>query len=83
MRTVEFFKMSGSGNDFIVLDGRRESPAGWTPEAIREACDRRMGIGADGLVILTPEADHRVRMDFWNCDGSQADMCGNAALCSG
>lgn len=82
MSAVTFYKMSGSGNDFIVLDGRETTLARWTPDAIREACDRRMGIGADGLVILTPEPGDRVRMDFWNCDGSRADMCGNAALCS-
>jgi diaminopimelate epimerase len=79
---VTFYTMSGSGNDFIVLDGRETTFARWTPDTIREACDRRMGIGADGLVILTPEPGDRVRMDFWNCDGSRADMCGNAALCS-
>jgi len=82
MSPVPFFKMSGSGNDFVVLDGRVSPVTDWTPHAIREACDRRMGIGADGLVVLTPEPGDRVRMDFWNCDGSRADMCGNAALCS-
>lgn len=80
-RTV-FYKMSGSGNDFVMLDGRRSTSDDWTTERIVEVCHRRHGVGADGLVILTPEGDTRVRMDFWNCDGSQADMCGNAALCS-
>jgi diaminopimelate epimerase len=77
-----FYKMSGSGNDFVMLDGRCTAPDDWTPERIRAVCDRRMGVGADGLVILTPEGAGEVRMDFWNCDGSRADMCGNAALCS-
>jgi len=79
---VTFFKMTGSGNDFVMLDGRLTSPAHWPAERIQAVCDRRMGVGADGLVILTPEGGSRVRMDFWNCDGSRADMCGNAALCS-
>jgi len=82
MKGVVFYKMSGSGNDFVMLDGRWAEPDSWTPERIRAVCDRRTGIGADGLVILTPEGGGRVRMDFWNCDGSRADMCGNAALCS-
>lgn len=82
MSGVGFFKMSGSGNDFVMLDGRATTLAEWTPERIRAACDRRDGVGADGLLILTPEGPARVRMRFWNCDGSPADMCGNAALCS-
>jgi diaminopimelate epimerase len=45
-------------------------------------CDRRSGVGADGLVILTPDGPGRVRMTYWNSDGSRAAMCGNAALCS-
>jgi len=79
---TRFFKMTGSGNDFVMLDGRHTTVAAWPAEAIVALCDRRMGVGADGVVILTPEPENHVRMDFWNCDGSRADMCGNAALCS-
>ena len=82
MRGLVFHKMSGSGNDFVVLDGRSTNPTDWAEDRIRWICDRRLGVGADGLVILTAEGAGRVRMDFWNCDGSRADMCGNAALCS-
>lgn len=82
MKGTVFYKMTGSGNDFILLDGRHTRPEDWPAEAVRGICDRRLGVGADGLVILTPEGDGKVRMDFWNCDGSRADMCGNAALCS-
>ncbi len=78
---VPFFKMTGSGNDFVVLDGRETAPEEWSAERIRALCDRRMGAGADGLVILAPE-DGAVRMNFYNCDGGRAAMCGNAALCS-
>jgi diaminopimelate epimerase len=77
-----FYKMSGSGNDFIMLDGRSTSPAEWPAERIRAVCDRREGAGADGLLILAPEGPGTIRMTFWNCDGSPANMCGNAALCS-
>lgn len=82
MKGPAFYKMSGSGNDFVMLDGRGTDSGEWTPDRVRGLCDRHLGVGADGLVILTPEAEARVRMDFWNSDGSRADMCGNAALCS-
>lgn len=82
MSSVRFFKMTGSGNDFIMLDGREHDPAAWTPERIQAACDRRTGIGADGLVILVPAGPDAVRMHFYNSDGGRAAMCGNAALCS-
>lgn len=74
--------MTGSGNDFVFVDGRRTTAADWPPARIAAACDRRSGAGGDGLVILTPEAADRVRMEYFNADGSAAAMCGNAALCS-
>ncbi len=83
--STTFYKMTGSGNDFVFLDGREHSPAHWTAERIQRVCDRRRGVGADGLVILVPEPQHGagyVRMVFFNSDGSAAEMCGNAALCS-
>jgi len=76
------YKMTGSGNDFVFLDGRSTTPTDWPAERIVQLCDRRNGVGADGLVILTPEGQGAVRMAFWNSDGSRAAMCGNAALCS-
>lgn len=75
--------MTGSGNDFVVLDGRFTSADRWPPERVRAICDRRNGVGADGLVILTPSTAEGVRMSYWNSDGSHGAMCGNAALCSG
>lgn len=77
-----FYKMTGSGNDFVVLDGRETDISAWPAERIRAVCHRRSGIGADGLVILSPGASGAVVMTFFNSDGSRAAMCGNAALCS-
>ena len=74
--------MTGSGNDFVLLDGRATTPAEWPATRVVQLCDRRTGVGADGLVILTPDQPGAVRMAFWNSDGSRAAMCGNAALCS-
>jgi diaminopimelate epimerase len=82
LRGTILYKMTGSGNDFVMLDGRCVDPSAWTGDRISSVCDRRAGIGADGLVILTPEGEDAVRMIYWNSDGSRAAMCGNAGLCS-
>lgn len=77
------YKMTGSGNDFIVVDGRSNPLAHWSAGRIEALCDRRSGVGADGLVVLEPgSASGRVRFHFFNSDGSRASMCGNAALCA-
>jgi diaminopimelate epimerase len=81
--SLQFYKMTGSGNDFVVLDGRSTAPEHWSAAEVRAVCDRRNGVGADGLVILTPVEAGVVRMRYWNSDGSRGAMCGNAALCSG
>jgi len=75
-------KMTGSGNDFVVLDGRMHALADWPVGRITAICERRTGVGADGFVLLAPEEPGTVRMHFYNADGSRAAMCGNAALCS-
>jgi diaminopimelate epimerase len=75
--------MTGSGNDFVMVDGRFTAPAEWSPEDIRGMCARGTGVGADGLVFLSPGGTPgAVRMVYFNNDGSHAPMCGNAALCS-
>jgi diaminopimelate epimerase len=78
-----FYKMNGSGNDFVMVDGRDTTADHWPAERIRAICDRRRGVGADGLVILAPSTPEAVRMTYWNSDGSRGAMCGNAALCCG
>jgi diaminopimelate epimerase len=83
MSGIPFYKMTGSGNDFVVFDGRVTSPEEWPEARVRAICDRRNGVGADGLVILTPSTSESVRMTYWNSDGSLGAMCGNAALCCG
>lgn len=80
--STRFYKMTGSGNDFVFLDGRQHDLASWTAERIRSVCDRRRGVGADGVVHLAPLPDGAIRMVYHNADGSHADMCGNAALCA-
>ena len=75
--------MTGSGNDFVMVDGRSSGPGDWSVRDIRAVCARGTGIGADGLVFVAPgAAPGAVRMAYFNSDGSRAAMCGNAALCT-
>lgn len=75
MRPLQFTKMQGLGNDFVVLDG----PMSLETEEIVALCDRRFGVGADGVLIVS-DGDP-VRMEYWNADGSPAEMCGNGLRC--
>ena len=81
---IPFTKMVGTGNDFILLDTRREalktSHPNWTLAA-RAFCDRHTGIGADGILVLGPSRSADVRMRIFNADGSEPEMCGNGARC--
>ena len=79
-----FYKMSGSGNDFILFDGRYAHLEDFTAERIQALCDRRQGAGADGVILLAPggPGDAHFTFHFWNRDGSTGPMCGNGALCA-
>ncbi len=77
-----FYKMTGSGNDFVFLDGREHDLAAWPAARIAAMCDRRQGVGADGLIHVSVNPDGAIRMVYFNSDGSHADMCGNGALCT-
>ena len=80
---LPIYKMTGSGNDFVMLDARVSAPADWTPEDMQAVCARGTGIGADGIVFVGPGSKPgAARMIYYNSDGSHANMCGNAALCS-
>ena len=79
---LEFTKMNGAGNDFVLVDDREERIA-ISREQVARLCDRQRGVGADGLMLLVPcksgQADWAWR--FFNSDGSDAEMCGNGARC--
>ena len=80
---LPIYKMTGSGNDFVMVDARVSAPADWTPEDMQAVCARGTGIGADGIVFVGPGSHPgAARMIYYNADGSHAAMCGNAALCS-
>jgi diaminopimelate epimerase len=78
-----FYKMSGSGNDFVMVDATREPGEKLLePATVQAICARATGIGADGIVLLQPSRVADFRMTYLNSDGSPADLCGNASLCS-
>jgi diaminopimelate epimerase len=78
-----FWKMSGSGNDFVFFDARAEAPGVFsTPKVIDEVCARATGVGADGVVFIQGDATEAFRIRYFNRDGSLAELCGNASLCS-
>lgn len=80
---MEFWKMNGAGNDFIVVDDRQDAiPDEKWPEIIRTVCERHMSIGADGfMVVKKPTYGGDYKMLFFNSDGSMGEMCGNGARC--
>lgn len=79
---LEFTKMSGAGNDFVLIDNRPQSIR-LTKEQIVSLCDRHRGIGADGIILLKPSPSGKAdwAWDFYNSDGSSGEMCGNGARC--
>jgi diaminopimelate epimerase len=77
---IFFTKMHGLGNDFIVIDCRREGP-GALPALSRKLCDRRFGIGADQVLLLYDSEISDFRMRIFNADGGEVEMCGNGIRC--
>ena len=83
VRGRPFWKMTGSGNDFVFLDGRIAGvEALETPERIAALCSRNSGVGADGVVVIEPHANEQFSIRYFNRDGSRGELCGNASLCS-
>ena len=83
MRSIPFSKMSGTGNDFIIIDNRdRLVEDDGLTEFIRNICRRKMSVGADGLILIESSDKADFRWRFFNSDGSPAEMCGNGARCA-
>ena len=80
---MQFWKMNGAGNDFIILNNLNEHlPQSCFPLLARTLCERHLSIGADGLMVVdTPTQGGDYRMWFYNSDGSLGEMCGNGARC--
>jgi diaminopimelate epimerase len=80
---IPFFKMHGGGNDFVLIDHRREClPKAEHPGFARRVCARQVGVGADGLILIEDSPVAHFRWRFYNADGSEAEMCGNGGRCA-
>ena len=82
MPGVAVTKMHGAFNDFAVIDRRNATETFDSQTLARRICDRRDGIGCDGLILIEPSKDADARMRIFNADGSEAEMCGNGLRCA-
>ena len=81
-RTIKFTKMHGIGNDFVMVNGFQESiPEHELADVSKAVCDRKFGVGSDGLILALPGKDSPFRMRMFNPDGSESEMCGNGVRC--
>jgi diaminopimelate epimerase len=82
---MKFFKMSGSGNDFVFIDGigqPEQTSVALDPDFVRTVCAPHTGVGADGLAVLLPDDELEFSLAYFNRDGSVGELCGNASLCA-
>ncbi|HET9276662.1 MAG TPA: diaminopimelate epimerase [Flavitalea sp.] len=78
---IQFDKYQGTGNDFIILDNRSQLYSDLTNDQVNFLCDRRFGIGADGLMLLNDKEGFDFEMVYYNSDGREGTMCGNGGRC--
>lgn len=78
---LKFYKYQGTGNDFVMIDNRTSEVESVSVELVQRLCDRKMGIGADGLIVLNEHPTLDFEMIYWNADGSQS-FCGNGSRCA-
>jgi diaminopimelate epimerase len=79
--TMQFTKMQGAGNDYVYVNCFEESAPADLPALARKISDRHFGVGGDGLILIHPSAGADARMQMFNADGSEAEMCGNGIRC--
>ena len=78
---IEFYKYQGTGNDFVILENRDNRYGKITAAQVKQICNRRFGIGSDGLMLLSNDAALDFKMIYYNADGNESSMCGNGGRC--
>ncbi|MCG8608222.1 diaminopimelate epimerase [bacterium] len=76
---IPFYKFSATGNDFILIDNRHNVIPKGSVRLFRQLCERRVSVGADGVLLVEKSAEHDFRMRYFNADGYESEMCGNGA----
>ena len=80
--TLRFCKYQGTGNDFVMVDGRELDIDQFTPAMVANLCNRHLGIGADGFIVIKDHPELDFEMVYFNADGNLGSMCGNGGRCS-
>jgi diaminopimelate epimerase len=82
MKTINFYKLTGAGNDFILFDKRENGGLEITPDFVQKVCSRRFGVGSDGILVIEDSDKQDFNLLYYNADGSSGVLCGNGARCA-